>query len=66
MATEIKPLVFDDGANVEIRIGGSTTVIAATALDFQESGIMYEYDDNGVSKRVFRPWSTALSVTQNL
>lgn len=66
MATEIKPLVFDDGANVEIRIGGSSAVIAATALDFQESGIMYEYDDNSVSKRVFRPWSTALSVTQNL
>lgn len=66
MATEIKPLVFEDGVDIEIRFPGSSTVTVATAIDFHEGGVMYEHFDTNFNqtRRVFRPWATISSITQ--
>lgn len=64
MATELKPLVFDDGADLVVRVSGQSVNINAETLDIQEGGVMFEYTDNGVTSRVFRPWNMVVSITQ--
>ena len=66
MATEFKPLAFDDGANITVRIGSEPYEV--TALDIQPVGIEFEYYDAFQNKtfRVFRPWHMVSSITQTL
>lgn len=67
MATNLTSLTFDEGANVEIYRPGSSTPYQATALDTREEGAMFEYlDHNGAKHRIFRPWHSISSISQEV
>jgi hypothetical protein len=65
MATEFKPLVFDDGVDVVISFPGTSTTHTATAIDMKAHGVTYEYVDQSLGLlRVFRPWNTVSRIHQ--
>lgn len=63
--TEFKPMVFVEGVSTTVTTTNGAA-LTATALDIQKSGVMIDYLDNSVPKRVFRPWSSVASITQNI
>lgn len=65
MATNLTNLRFDDGADIHvIAVDGHN--IAATALDFQEHGVIVEFAEGTATNRQFLPWHFIQSINQVL
>jgi hypothetical protein len=64
MATEFKPISFEDDVDVAVTLTNGSTH-TATAIDFQEHGLMFEYvDPNQGARRMFRAWGAVAHVVQ--
>lgn len=61
--TQFTPLAFQEGVSTTVTTTNGAA-LAATALDIQEAGVLFDYLDNSVPKRMFRPWSSVASLVQ--
>jgi hypothetical protein len=56
MATDIKQISFTDGADLRVVHLTFGDTYDATAIEFQEHGVIVEHTLNEVDYRVFVPW----------
>jgi hypothetical protein len=63
--TQFDHLEFEEGVAVTLTNTNGANFNIVT-LDIQEHGVLFDYVDGSVTKRMFRPWNSISSINQTV